>query len=170
MSADASPRFDALKALLTSAQELAQAIESDPTIRRVLRALASLPPEDREILATVLERAAASRRINESVMRMNGVHLRMNPNPRLFVRVIDADAPPEASTLEEEEDLLPDVLLLLRRLGLLLAPGAHAALHSALVAALDMLSAQEREDCRRFVDDVAALVSRILPRDDGSRS
>jgi hypothetical protein len=42
-----SPRLAALKALLTSARELAQTLESDPALRRVLRALACLPPEDR---------------------------------------------------------------------------------------------------------------------------
>jgi hypothetical protein len=169
MAADASPRLDALKALLTSAQELAQAIESDPAVRRVLRALASLPPEDREVLATVLERGAASQRINESFARMNGVHLRINPNPRLFVRVIDTDEPADPPALDEE-DIVPDVLRLMRRVGLLLAPEAQAIWHPAVAAALDMLTPKERESCLRFVDDVSALVARIAKREDGSAS
>jgi hypothetical protein len=50
------PRLDALSALLTSAQQLAQALADDPTIRRVVEALATLPPDDRETLTAAIER------------------------------------------------------------------------------------------------------------------
>jgi hypothetical protein len=152
-----SPRLDALKALLTSARELAQTLESDPTLRRVLRALASLPPEDRDILASVLERGAASRRINEAFARLNGVRLRINPKPRLYLRVIDGETARAAATLEEE-DIVPDILLLMRRLPLLLAPEAEAVWQPALRAALDLLTPPQRERCSRFVDEVRALL------------
>ena len=152
-----SPRLDALKALLTSARELAQTLESDPTLRRVLRALASLPPEDREILASVLERGAASRRINEAFERMNGVHLRVNPNPRLFVRVVDGETPASASGLEEE-DIVPDIFLLMRRLPLLLTPKAQAVWQPALQSALELLTPEQGETCLRFVDVVRSLL------------
>ncbi len=159
MAADAAnPRLDALKALLTSAQELAHALETDPTIGRVLRALASLPPEDRQILAAVLERGAAQRRINESFARMNGVRLRINPKPRLFVRVMDTEPPPAEAKLDEE-DIVPDVLRLMRRASLLLAPEAQAVWHPAVEQALGMLSPKEREDCIRLAHDVLALVT-----------
>ena len=165
MAADASPRLDALKALITSARELAETLESDPALRRILRALAMLPPEDREILGAVLERGAARRRINESFARMNGVRLRINPNPRLFLRVMDTDAPPASPELDEE-DIVPDILRLMRRVSLLLAPEAKAVWHPAVLAALEMLDPNEREQCVRFVDDVVALLASAARRDD----
>ena len=39
--------------------------------------------------ARVLERGSAQRKIDDAFARMNGVRLRLNPNPRLFVRVVD---------------------------------------------------------------------------------
>jgi hypothetical protein len=152
-----SPRLAALKALLTSARELAQTLESDPTLRRVLRALASLPPEDRDILANVLERGAASRRINEAFARLNGVRLRINPKPRLYLRVVDGETPESAGTLEEE-DIVPDIFLLMRRLPLILAPEARAVWQPALHAAFDLLTPSQRDRCVRFVDEVRALL------------
>jgi hypothetical protein len=158
-----SPRLDALKALLTSARELAQTLESDPTLRRVLRGLASLPPEDREILASALERGATSRRINEAFARLNGVRLRINPNPRLYLRVVDG-ATPTAAPLEEE-DIVPDIFLLMRRLPLLLAPEAQAVWHPALQSALELLTPLQRETCLRFIDDLRALLVPAVERD-----
>jgi hypothetical protein len=153
-----SPRLVALKALLTSARELAQTLEADPTLRRVLRALASIPPEDREILASVLERGAASRRINEAFARLNGVRLRVNPNPRLYLRVVDGETPASAAGLERE-DIVPDIFLLMRRLPLLLAPDARSVWHPALQDALALLTPEQRDVCVRFVDELRALLA-----------
>ena len=160
-----SPRLDALKALLTSARELAQALESDPTLRRVLRALAHLPPEDREILASALERGATSRRINEAFARLNGVRLRINPNPRLYLRVVNGATPTSAGALEEE-DIVPDIFLLMRRLPLLLKPEAQAVWHPALQSALELLTPEQRDTCLRFVDDLRALLVSTTGRSD----
>jgi hypothetical protein len=161
-----SPRLDALRALLTSARELAQALESDPTLRRVLRALAHLPPEDREILASALERGAASRRINEAFARLNGVRLRINPNPRLYLRVVDGQTPTSGGDGLEEEDIVPDIFLLMRRLPLLLKPEAQAVWHPALQSALEMLTTEQRDTCLRFVDDLRALLVPTTERSD----
>jgi hypothetical protein len=160
-----SPRLDALKALLTSARELAQTLESDPTLRRVLRALAHLPPEEREILASALERGATSRRINEAFARLNGVRLRINPNPRLYLRVVDGATPTSAGALEEE-DIVPDIFLLMRRLPLLLKPEAQAVWHPALQSALELLTPEQRDTCQRFVDDLRALLVPTTERSD----
>jgi len=153
-----SPRLEALHALLASARELARTLQSDPTLPRVLQALASLAPEERAILATALERGAAARRINEGFARMNGIRLRINPNPRLFLRVVDTDEPVGTPELEEE-DILPDVLRLMRRVPLLLAPESRAAWRPAVERALDMLTPRGREACLRFVEDVLAIVA-----------
>jgi hypothetical protein len=156
--ADASPRLDALTALLTSARELAQTLENDPTLGRVLGAFASLPPEERDILAGALERGAASRRINESFARLNGVRLRINPNPRLFVRVVDTETPTSAAGLEEE-DIVPDILLLMRRVSLLLAPQAQAVWKPAAREAFDLLTSEQRDACHALVEELRALLA-----------
>jgi hypothetical protein len=76
------------KILLASAQELIGTLTSDPTFGRVLRALARLPPDDRE---PSLRRSSAARRFGAS--RQHRAHQRdatpIHPNPRLFVRVLD---------------------------------------------------------------------------------
>jgi len=154
----ASPRLDALQALLTSAQGLARALQDDPTLARVLRALATLAPDEREILARALERGTAQRRINDAFSRLNDVRLRINPNPRLFLRVFDTGAPVSTPTLEEE-DILPDVLRLMRRVPLLLADQAKTVWKPALEQGLELLSARGRRACLAFVDEVRAIVA-----------
>ena len=117
----ASPRLDALEALLTSARDLAHALRDDPTLARVLR-------------------------------------LRINPNPRLFLRVIDTGEPVATPALEEE-DILPDVLRLMRRAPLLLAAEAKAVWKPTIEHALELLSVRGRQACLAFVDEVRAIVA-----------
>jgi len=154
----ANPRLDALQALLNSARDLARALQDDPTLARVLRAMATLDPAERDVLARALERGTASRQINDAFARMNDVRLRINPNPRLFLRVIDTGEPTAAPALEEE-DILPDVLRLMRRVPLLLAAEAKAVWRPALEQALELLSVRGRQACLAFVDEVRAIVA-----------
>jgi DNA-directed RNA polymerase specialized sigma24 family protein len=70
--------IEALAALLETAQTLAQTLLGDKALQRALRALSSLPPEDREVISTALEHGVAWRRVNESISAMNGVHPRAN--------------------------------------------------------------------------------------------
>jgi hypothetical protein len=153
-----SPRLEALHALLTSAQQLARGLKDDPTLPRVLQALASLSPDERATLAAALERGAAQRRINEGFAPLNGVRLRINPNPRLFMRVVDTEEPSSPPQLDEE-DILPDVLRLMRRVPLLLAAEAQAVWRPAVEQALDMLSPRGRQACLRFAEDVLTMVA-----------
>src|SRR5512143_4271505 len=108
------PRLDALNALLASAQELARALESDPTLRRVVEALSHLPPDERETLGIAIERGVGWRRVNESLRDANGVRLVVNPKPRLFVPVIDGHEPTLPAS-PDPEDVLIAVARLLRR-------------------------------------------------------
>jgi hypothetical protein len=154
----ASPRLEALHALLTSAQQLAQTLKDDPTLPRLLRALASIPPEERATLASVLERETGARRINEGFAPLNGVRLHVNPNARLFVRVLDGEEPSGDPELEEH-DILPEVLRLMQRVPLVLTPEAQAAWRPAVERALDMLPPRGRRACLRFAEDVRALIA-----------
>jgi hypothetical protein len=157
MPADAST-LDALRALLVSAKELAASLESDAALQRILHAALALDPEERDVLATALERGVAERRINEAFTRMNGVHLRINPHPRLFFRVLDPDRAPDTVALEAD-DVVPDVFRIMRRVRLLLTPEARAVWQPAAVEALGMLSDVEREACERFVGDLLPLIT-----------
>src|SRR5258707_11756300 len=125
-SSDAgNPRLDALSALLSSAKQLAEALEADPIVGRVLEALASLPPDDRQTIAKAIERGAAWRRVNESVSAANGVRLRANPNPRLFVRVVDGTAP-TMPLAPDPDDVLVSILRVLRLAPLIATDEARA--------------------------------------------
>ena len=168
MSGDAA-QLAALQALLVSAQELVHVLDTDPAIRRILHAVATLTPEDRGVLAGALERGVAMRQINESFARMNGVHLHINPNLRLFVRVLDTEQPPSMLPLDLDE-IVPDLLRLMRRVWLLLRPEAQAVWHPAVLDALGMLEPTERQACLRFVSEVLALITPLTTAPDGSDS
>jgi hypothetical protein len=166
MPADAgNPRLDALNSVLVSAQQLIEALESDPLIGRMLAALAGLPPDDRQTLVTAIERGVAWRRVNESVSDVVGVRLRVNPNARLFVRVIDREAP-KAPLPPEPEDVLISILRALRRAPIVAADAARAIWEPAAAAALEMLSPEERRACVRVVRTFLALLERIVGDDD----
>src|SRR5512139_4127541 len=118
------PRLDALTALLASAQELVRTLGAEPAVRRAFDALAQLQPDDRITLATAIERAVKWRRVNESVSEANGVRLVANPNPRLFVRVVDKAPPPQVSP--EPDDVLVGIARLLHRAPVLACDAARA--------------------------------------------
>ena len=158
---DGSANLDALRILLASAQSLASTLEGDGALRRIIRAVAALTPEDRDVLAGALERAAATRWKTEIFGPVDGVHLRVNPHPRLFVRVHDADRSADAEAIDEE-DLVPDVLRLMRRVRTFMTPASRQIWHPAVVDALGMLSDADRDACLQFVQDVVALIGPLL--------
>jgi len=159
------PRLDALNALLTSAQQLAQALESEPTIRRVVEALSALPPDDRETLTRAIERGVNWRRVNESVSEVAGVRLVVNPNPRLFVRVVDGQDPPVPTSPEPEEVLIA-ILRVLRRAPIVASDPARAVWEPAADEALGMMSAEERRACLVVGQSAMALIERAIAEHD----
>jgi len=147
MPADANkPRLDALGALLSSAKQLAENLAADPILGRVLEALASLPADDRLTIAQAIERGAAWRRINEGVSAANGVRLRANPNPRLFVRVIDGPEP-TVPLSPGPDDVLVGLLRFLRLAPLFAAEEVRAVWEPAVTEALGLLEPAERQAC-----------------------
>ena len=163
------PRLDALSALLTSAQQLAQALEAEPTIRRVVEALATLPPDDRETLTAAIERGVKWRRVNESVSDVNGVRLVVNPNPRLFVRVIDGQEPPVPTSPEPEEVLIA-IVRVLRRAPIVASDPARAVWEPAAEEALGMMTPDERQACLVVGRSALALIERAIAADDEPES
>jgi hypothetical protein len=154
----ASPTLDALTILLASAQKLTDTLTTDPTLGRVLRALSRLPPDDREILAGALERGTAMHTVNDSLAPMSGVRLRMHPNPRLFLRVVDTREPSAPLALDAG-DILPEVLRIMRRVRLVLAPEAKAVWQPVVREAVEMLSPKDVEACVALLNDVMALLT-----------
>jgi hypothetical protein len=170
MPSDAgNPRLDALSALLASAKQLAEALEADPIVGRVLQALASLPPDDRQTVAQAIERGAAWRRVNESVSAANGVRLRANPNPRLFVRVVDGTQPTMPLSPDPDE-VLVSILRVLRLAPLVATAEARAVWEPAASEALGMLEASERQAALEVGRSALALIEALIARLDGDGS
>lgn len=161
--ADAPPKLDALRLLLATAQELSRELSDDPVIGRLLRAVSTLPPDDREVLTTAIERGAAWRRVNEAVSAATGVQLRVNPRPLLFVRVLQPAPDPDPATLmPEADDVMVGVLRVMRLAPMLRMPEARALWRPAVVEALDVLEPAERTQCLRFVEELLEVLAAAL--------
>src|SRR5262245_59361815 len=80
--------IDALKILLASAHELVADLAHGST-QRAIRAIAKIPPDQRDMIVTVLERAAVSWQQSEAFSELHNIRLRANPHAQLFVRVVD---------------------------------------------------------------------------------
>jgi hypothetical protein len=145
--------IDALKLLLESARGLVAEL-ADTATERAMRALAAVPPDQRSVLATALERAAQTWRQNEAFAALHQVHLRANPHAQLFVRVFDpVEEPPH-----EEFDLLPEAIRVMRRMGSLMRPELRAVWEPAVTGALVVLTPEERARSIRFLEHALTLV------------
>ena len=145
--------MEALTELLTSAREIVSDLANGST-QRALRALASIPPEQRDGIAAVLERASVAWRTNEAFAHLHQTRLRLNPHAQLFVRVFD----PVPEPTHEDPDVLPETLRVMRRLGLLLTPEARASWEPSVTAALEILTPEERDACVTFLVRALELV------------
>ena len=146
--------IDTLKLLIASAQELVSDLAHGST-QRAINALAMIPPEQRDVIVTALERAAVTWRQSEAFTPIHNIRLRANPNAQLFVRVFDPVEEPK----KEDFDLLPEALRVMRRLGVSMHPELRAVWEPAVVAAFQILTPQERADCIDFLRRALALVS-----------
>jgi hypothetical protein len=83
----------------------------------------------------------------------------VNPNPRLFVRIVDPDA---AGALSPDPDeLLVGTLRILRHAPLMHTPEAIAVWEPALRAALAMLEPEEREGCAGVVHQFVRILATL---------
>jgi hypothetical protein len=160
-----STRFDPLRSLLDSAQQLAHALASDRTLRRVLDSLGALPPDERETLAIAIERGVAWRKVNASASDAIGVRLRVNPNPRLFVRVVDGEQPTPPSA-PDPDDVLVSIFRVLRLAPIVATDEARAVWGPAAEEALGMLSPDERRAALEVGRTALAMIERIIARVD----
>ena len=156
----------ALMALLQTARDLVADLANDGSTAKLMQAFHRLDPHEREVLATAFDRAVSWKKVNEGVAPINGVHLRVNPNPRLFVRVVEPD--PEPHTLSPDlDELLVGTLRILRQAHLMQTPEARAVWEPAIVAALELLDREEWAGCaaivERFVEILRAHPSASAP-------
>jgi hypothetical protein len=154
MVSDGKPDIDSLRLLINSALELVTDLAHGST-RRAIRALAAIPPDERSVIATVLERAAVTWEQSEAFAILNQVRVRANPNAQLFVRVLD-DVPAPAP---KDFDLLPEAVRIMRRLAVSMRPELRAVWEPALMDALEIVTPEERADCVRFLEHTLALIA-----------
>src|SRR5262245_15891873 len=124
-------------------------------MQRAISALAKIPAEQRDAIATALERAAVTWQQSEAFTHMHNIRLRANPNAQLFVRIVD----PVEEMKKEDFDLLPEALRVMRRLGVSMHPELRAVWEPAVLDAIEILTPEERADCIRFLRHPLALVS-----------
>ena len=154
-ASDAKRDIDALKVLIDSAHELLSDLAHGST-ERAITALAKIPPDQRDAIATALERAAVTWQQSEAFTPFHNIRLRANPNAQLFVRVVD----PVEEIKKEDFDLLPEALRAMRRVGVSMHPELRAVWEPAVLDAVEMLTPKERGDCIRFLRHALALVSK----------
>ena len=158
MASAGTVKIDALKALLDSAREIVADLGGG-SMERALRALAELPPDERDGVALALERAVTAWRANEAFAPLHKVQMRANPHAQLFVRVFDPVPEPSFA----QTDIVPETLRILKRLGVLIHPEALAIWQPAVASALLMLTAEEWTNCVRFVEHVLAALTAHKP-------
>jgi hypothetical protein len=150
-----------LKTLLESARNIIAEL-GDGATQRAVHALHAIPPDERSVLASALERAAETWRQNEAFAPLNHVHLRANRHAQLFVRVFD----PVAEPPRDEFDLLPEALRMMRRMTVLMRPELRAIWEPAVGGALEILTPAERAATVRFLERALTLVSGTPARDE----
>jgi hypothetical protein len=101
----AATRLDALRAILTSAHDLAARLATDPLLERLLSVFSRLPDPDRSVILGVLERDATWCRIVEQTADSTGITVRANPHASLFVHVFD-HALPSTEPLRRDIDVI----------------------------------------------------------------
>ena len=154
MVSDGKPNLDSLRLLLNSALDMVTDLAHEST-HRAIRALAAIPTDERSAIATALERAAVTWQQNEAFNDLHHIRVRANPNAQLFVRVLDDVPKPEP----QDFDLLPEAVRMIRRLDVAMRSEMRAVWEPALIAALGIVTPDERADCVRFLEHALAVIS-----------
>jgi hypothetical protein len=163
MASGGKAKLKALKTLLDTASRMVDDL-ADGSMERALRALADLPSEERAGVALALDRAVTAWRANEAFAPLHKVQMRVNPHAQLFVRVFDPV--PEQSF--GQNDIVPETLRIMKRMGVLLHPEALAIWEPAVASALPMLTEEEWTSCVRFVERVLTAITARRPRHEES--
>src|SRR5262245_33511978 len=160
MALAAGAQLDALRALLATAERLSEDLAGDPAVGRLLRAFTTLAPDDRDVVARVVERNAEWQRIADATADVAGVRMRANPQARLFVRTVD-QRESERQLEQDRDEILVGILRLLKRVPLVLRPDVAAFWRTPAIEALRALDADERAACGELSRTVLALIAEV---------
>ena len=149
----AGEKMEALRALLTTAAHIVEAMAADPTRERFLHVYDKMPMQDRGVLLDVLEREVNFRlATRDEGAALTGCAARINPNARLYMRVVQPM--PKALPAMDHEQMVYSNLRSARIMRLVLTPGLHERWRAALAEAFSMLDDDERADVARVAREL----------------
>lgn len=154
-------QLDALRLMLTSANDLTSGLLKDPLVPRILRAFARLPEPDREPVLRIIERDATWCRIAEQAVETTGITVRPNPQASLYVHVLD---PPPSEPLQRDVDVISfGIMQFVNLLPLFFEEGVHLQWTAAARQLAEEASAETVDLVRRIAREVLAIVDEVRP-------
>lgn len=154
-------QLDALRLMLTSANELTTGLLADPLVPRLLRAFARLPEPDREPILRVIERDATWCRIAEQAVETTGISVRPNPAASLYLHVLD---PPPATPLQRDVDVIGfGIAQFVNLLPMFFQEGVYAQWTAAARYMAAQAPPEIKDYVRRMATEVLAIVEEPRP-------
>jgi hypothetical protein len=153
--------IDTLSALLGAASNILEELSGE-SIGRLLDVFTKFPPEDRDTILLILEREARSRKLAEATAETTGLTLRLNPNTRLYVRVVEHAPPPV-----EDEKMVVASVRSMRMVHAVIDP-IRDRWRAAMREAIRMLTPEERAGIVRFNRDMLSFVEEAERDDSGT--
>lgn len=146
--------------ILETAGVLVGKMSRDATFARLLTVLASVPPEDRETILTVLEREVELRQVSRASEELTGWQMRPNANARLYVRTLGTHDPGRMSATDAD-----GMTIVLQRLGRILptvrGPALLDQFRESLRRAYGTLDVEERAAVVEHARDVLAIAAEV---------
>jgi hypothetical protein len=158
---DPTDRLETLRALVQAAGRVATTLQGDGHFARLAHVFTRMPPEDREVVLSVLEREVELRALSRErrTASLTGFDVtRPNPAARLYVRVCEAEQ--EAPYMSRQELMLA-VLRSARGMHATFVLDPHGEWQDAFLDALRLLTAEERATVRWTNAQMLTLVDRV---------
>jgi hypothetical protein len=154
-------QLDALRLMLTTANDLTSGLLHDPLVPRILRAFARLPEPDREPILKIIERDATWCRIAEQAVEMTGITVRPNPQASLYVHIVDA---PPNEPLQRDVDVISfGIMQFVHLMPLFFEEGVHLQWTAAARQLAEDASDEIVGLVRRMATEVLAILDEVRP-------
>lgn len=153
---DLPAHLAALRTILAEAARQTETLLSDPLLARLVDVFREMPAEDRTVILDVLEREVAARKLTAAAADMTGQASRPNPNARLYVRHVGAEARRE--DLDRDEMTLT-TLRIMHVVPMIFEPALHEPWRAAITDALTLAEPAERDALERGCREVVELVA-----------
>ena len=141
--------------IIEKATHLAEAMIADGILQRVIEAFRLMPLEDRDPIATAIEREVQARRLSRATEDTTGQTMHANPNARLYMRAHEQSLPRQ---LLERDDLMLAMLKGMRVSPILLVPDIHASWVDGTREAIEHLDATTRAAVAQLLRETLTLV------------